>query len=394
MSPCKILLLLSTVAGAAYSQSPICYTSAAVVPTARAEGEAEQTGDIVLSCTGGTAGAATFIQVAVDLTINLTSRTFATTPVTSEALLLIDDPSPDAVDMSNGFPYNGQVLGKPGVAAGVTGSGNVYLGEPASATSVSWSGVPFVAPGPNAERTLRIANVRINAASVPIVSGPALVYATVTSTLPVNNPNPIVAIAAPGLIFSAAISAPSTATLTFAESFATAFQIRILNGPGGPFTSSRQDIPGEVYYSESHFTPCFDYGNCATPPSSAIGLANTGTLLLGRITGLGTAAAFLSVPNQVTSAPGTEVYLMAGGEPVTSPGNTSLPVTHGTIEFVYEVGVENASAIDSLPIAVTLLDSTGAPLSFPANTVFAGYLGPLNSTGTASQSAPEPRFVQ
>ena len=95
----------------------------------RAEGLAEPVGDIVVSCTGGTPGPSSPIQITVELNANLTSRILNTASSASEALLLFDEPQPDQVNMSNGFPYNGQVLGTPGIAAGASGSGNIYPGR-------------------------------------------------------------------------------------------------------------------------------------------------------------------------------------------------------------------------------------------------------------------------
>jgi hypothetical protein len=80
MRPFNVAIFVSSVAAAAYAQTLECV------------------------CSGGT--------------------TSASTP-----MLLIDDPQPDAINMSNGFSYNGQVLGTPYVAAGAPGSGNVYQAE-------------------------------------------------------------------------------------------------------------------------------------------------------------------------------------------------------------------------------------------------------------------------
>jgi hypothetical protein len=60
---------------------------------------------------------------------------------------------------------------------------------------------------------------------------------------------------------------------------------------------------------------------------------------------------------------------------------------------LYEVTAGNPSAIDLLTIPATLLDSTGASLPFPSQAVFTGQLAPVNDTGTASPTAPEPRFA-
>jgi hypothetical protein len=61
----------------------------------RPEGEAERVAPFVVVCTGGIASASVPIDITVTLNTNLTSLTFATDPVTSEALLLIDFPDPN-----------------------------------------------------------------------------------------------------------------------------------------------------------------------------------------------------------------------------------------------------------------------------------------------------------
>jgi hypothetical protein len=374
------------------SASMICQVSTPVVPTVRAEGLAERLGDIILICGGGATGPSTPVDVTVTLGANLTSRTYGIPAVGSEALLLIDDPDPDQINVTNGFQYNGQVLGTPGVAAGAPGSGNVYMGVQSSANSVTWTGVPFVPPGAGT-RVLRIVNLRANATMVPPL-GPSLnpIYASISTNVPVTTPSAFVGFTSAGLVFSSAFASASTVNLNFQEGFPAAFLPRIY-APVSPFSYARQDIPGEVYYSESQFTPCFSNSNCSSPPDSSIGFANTGTELLAQFTGLGAQAASLSVPNQISDGIGAEAYLIVGGQPVMSTGNTSLPVANGSVSVLYEIATDNPSAFDTLTIPATLLDVSGAPSAFPPQAVFAGQLAPVSNTGTASPDAPEPRFV-
>jgi len=207
---------------------------------------------------------------------------------------------------------------------------------------MTWSGIPFVAPGTSGTRIIRIVNLRANATTVPAL---ASITASVSSDLPVTNPAPIVAISVQGLTFSSALSSPSTVSLTFTENFAQAFLERVENTSTNPFALSRQDLPGVVYGTESQFMPCFNYGNCATtPPSSTIGLADSGTMLLAKLAGLGAKAASLSVPNQINDSligpVYTEAYLIVNGKPVLNSGNTSLPVTGGSVDVLYEVTSE------------------------------------------------------
>jgi hypothetical protein len=381
---------------------PTC-TAAAVAPFARAEGEAEPVGDVVLTCTGGTppSGPSPLFNISLTLSTNLTSRTFTTTPVTSEALLLIDEPQPGVNNFSNGFLYSGQVLGTSGVAAGSSGSGNVYQGQPTSANSVTWVGVPFVAPGAST-RILRLTNIRADATAV--TGSPGQIYAFVSvspSTIfSITNSQLEVASVASGLAFSATTSS-ITANLTFQEGFSTAFRTRIDNTTTGPFTMALQDIPGTIYCSESQFTPCFSGANCSSPPAGPLGLATTGTLLRARLEGLGTAAASLSVPNRVFANTGLlAAYLIVGGKPVTGLGRTSLSISSGTLDVRYGVAATSPYAgggdcgnIDTFTIPAALFDSSGAPLAFPPTAVFKGNLAPVDSLTTASPTAPRPRFV-
>jgi hypothetical protein len=394
MSIFKTVLLLSVVAVTAYAQGLECTADAAVVPTARSEGEAEPVGDVFLVCSGGTPAASTAINITLTLNTNITGLALGADSAKSEALLLIDDPSPDAVNLSNGFSYNGEVLGTPYVAAGAPGSGNVYLADQTSATSVTWYGVPFVAPGPSASRTLRLTDIRANATMLASTGGLTPVMASLTSVIPIGNPSQIlVALGYPGLAFAATLPQPGTANLTFTENFAGAFRERVLPGTG-PFTAVRQDIPGELYNTESQLTPCFTYGDCTTPPAAGIGLATNGTMLLARMTNLGTAAASVSVPNQVVSAVGQlTAYLIVDGKPVEAAGSTSLAVTGASLNVLYEVTGSDAFSIDNFTIPAVLFNSSGASIAYPASAMFNGYLAPIDSTPTASATAPRPRFA-
>jgi hypothetical protein len=219
------------------------------------------------------------------------------------------------------------------------------------------------------------------------------VSAIFSASGPLTNPNPIVAFAAPGLIFSTAFTSSSTVNLTFTENFVNTFRPRILSASTGPFSMARQDMPGNFYGTESQFTPCFTTANCSSPPISLIGLADSGTLLLTQITGLGVSAAFLNVPNQATNIVGGTAYLLVAGKPMTNAGTTSVPVVNGAVQLLYDIGWANPTTIDSFTIPATLLDSSGMPLPFPSQAAFAGQLAPVNSTATASSTAPEPRFA-
>ena len=103
--------LFAAIAGAQIGPgSPMyCYDNVTATPVLRAEGLTEATGDITLSCTGGTAPASGSSLPLVDITIvystTVTSRLIPTagSNATSEALLLIDEPG-------SGLPGYGQSL--------------------------------------------------------------------------------------------------------------------------------------------------------------------------------------------------------------------------------------------------------------------------------------------
>ena len=144
----------------------------------------KRTGDITLSCTGGTPPASGSSLPLVNITIiystNVTSRLIPTpgSNATSEALLLIDEPG-------SGLPGYGQSLPQilcttplTGCAAAVgavpgptlntavvpgrsTPAPNVYLGI-VSGNAVTFYGVPVLLPGAGAPRIFRITNVRLS----------------------------------------------------------------------------------------------------------------------------------------------------------------------------------------------------------------------------------------
>ena len=143
-----------------------CTSNVAVTPTLRAEGFTEQTGDIVLSCTGGTPTATGF---SIPLgTVTLTLNTPITSRITgpngaSDALLLIDEPN----TASNSAPF---VVVSAGQTVNFVGGpnplaqGNTFQGRQTSVNTVTWVGIPILPPATaGASRIYRITNVRANA---------------------------------------------------------------------------------------------------------------------------------------------------------------------------------------------------------------------------------------
>jgi hypothetical protein len=213
------------------------------------------------------------------------------------------------------------------------------------------------------------------------------IFASFSATISIGNATQLlVGLVFPGLTFGAAVSGADTATLTFQENYSTAFGIRIIPKTG-PFTLTRQDIPGEVYITESQFTPCFSFGHCSTPPSGPIGLATSGTQLLSRMKKLGSAAASVSVPNFVVSSSGQlAAYLIVDGKPAGGAGNSSVTVTAGSVDILYEVAEYNGSG------GGYTIDTFTVPAALPARR----WRTPRRpySTATSRPSTPRTRPVQ
>jgi hypothetical protein len=203
--------------------SVICNTAPTNNPTIRAEGLAEQVGDFIIVCTGGTPTpfGQPIPQVAISLQLNanITSRLLGGGYI--DALLTIDEPfpatgtahqAPFAIYQPAGSPtgqnvcfsnsvgslsspancnaLNGTFNSGPGnIAPGGTqgnfsgspydpsnpiasaqdpgGVSNVFVAHQVSGSQVVWYGVPIDAPGTAGTRVLRMTNIRANASLVP-----------------------------------------------------------------------------------------------------------------------------------------------------------------------------------------------------------------------------------
>jgi hypothetical protein len=366
----------------------------------RAGGEAERLSDVFFDCTSPSP-ISTLLNIEIFLNVNATSHITNASTLESDALLLIDEPKPGVPNVSNGFPYMGQVHGKLGVLAGAAGSGNVYQGTVVG-NRVEWVGVPYVGPG---QRLLRFTNLRGDA---ELLQATAHINATVSVGAPVQvivSPQTAdVAIILDGLTFTSGSPSTGILDLTFLEQFAGAFRKRIENTTAGPLTSAHQDIPasfvGGFYCTESIFTPEF---SALTP--GALGSADTGTRLLAKISKLPPGVHMLVVPNEVTSANGALVAhrvhppfgaAFEGGTVSTAGGNSHVTVQNHAAELLYEVtaaapfkGIDGCNMIDSFKIQTTTVNSL--PLG---SVVAAGHLAPIDPTPTASHTAPAPRFAQ
>ena len=392
-----------------------CSVNTTVTPTLRNEGFTEQVGDIVITCTGGAPVPLNQPVPTADITVffnapAVTSRLLASNG-TSDALLLIDEPQGLEVGYGPSLPQiacgignsltgagpNGcvQSVGTVGGTAGVAVQGtggtsgiagaNVFNGV-ASGQSVTFFGIPVLPPvTAGISRVFRITNVRVNAngAGGGVAGGPGQVNASISispfSSLPITNPNPIVAFINPSLktAVSGAGSFPQcnattafSGFLQYTEQFPTAFKTRV-DGQKGAATNNftnvvTQNTPGLAYNSESGLilNGAGTVGNVneTTTGGFTAGLADYGTRLK---------AIFSNIPTGVT------VYVSTVN--VTGNANLFAPVTGAPSATGSPFGTTTASSYAVLLTSETASDSAGSLPIATATTSF--------NNGSATNSA-------
>jgi hypothetical protein len=439
-----IVAMFAATASAQVGPALTCTANAGVPPLLRAEGLTELVGDVVINCTGGTAGQPVTANWQIFLNTNITSRLIGGSSSNSEALLLLDEPN----SASNPTP--------------ATLGANAFRATRVTDNAVTWLGVPFLAPGTQT-RVVRITNVRANTSQLlppgstaTLVPPQVVEYISVSGSqsIALNNPQQIVGFVqnglgfdirncaggddpAPGTRFLQCVGqnprifadptrgASSTNTpegaqiaVRFRENFATAFKPRVR-------TDQRPSIPGIAYNTESGFLL-----STASGTDSEIGAATNATRLAARFTNLPQGATVRVSLNQVT---GSTTTVAVTGDPVTDGpvaaqlivgtdvnGNggtvasqsgtttcdineTTIPVATlspvgGTAMAVLEITAANPFATENLVFAVEV--------SFAANTLnnlpglgtasVSGNFAPFytSPTGTTmSSSLPVPRFV-
>jgi len=216
---------------------------------------------------------------------------------------------------------------------------NVFQGV-VNGNSVTFFGVPVLAPVTSGiNRVFRITNIRANATTLSggSAAGATPVVASIStsnaSTLPITNPTPTVGFVLGGLSTSASSATnfnqcqsktkSSVTTLTFSENFGTAFKTRVAaqtnqtNAAQGTNTGpapSFQNIPGQIYNSESNFV----FPN--TVGGQTAGLADFGTRLKATFNNVPTGVRlFVSVNNVINGVtPQPAPTFVVGGTTQTS----------------------------------------------------------------------------
>jgi len=432
-----LVLVLGSAVPASAQHGLVCGASAAVAPTLRHEGFTELVGDILLTCTGAPGSTATPLGTPVaqaNITVNvgapITSRVL-TAPVT-EALLLVDDPSPSNQDPCLN-PINPaiacQVLGdgvggsfntstKYNVFQGITGLG----GPGPSATTITFLGVPVDPPAtPGWVRTYRITNIRVDATGIG-VGVPLEAYVTSSSSTSINitaqqaqavvgfatlglqqditGQPPVVATVTPAASFLECFGSPmvQVGTATFTEAFASAFKIKTqLSGP--------QNTPGIVYNSESGLevsindqtTGIADTGTRLmieinnVPPGAVVYVDNwaQSTAAVGPCSGEGLTytCALLSDATLVPS--NNSSPLDAGGNTITKVIDNSTGSANASGTVVWEVTNANPVAIDSLVFRIwASFAGQSSNTSLSTTTTGVGGFSPQATSAVAGESIP------
>jgi len=376
-----------------------CIATAGVPPIARAEGVAEEVGQVIINCTGGASTPSGLniptINVQIFLNTNVTSRLLDSTGTRSEALLLIDEPQPAEQIEAAGVPNTAIYQG---TGTGIYKNGahpTVFGAQQASPNSLVWLNIPFDPPGTSGNRVLRLVNVRANAnqlgVGASLIPNQISMFISIsgTASLSLSNPQMTVAYVQKGMKFAAGTAAtynqcePGTKSYTigFTELFGTAFRHQRSVGD--------QNIPGSIYNTESMF-----YSQAfATVGAPWAGLATQGTRLSARFSGV-PANVTITVPLTLSSPGGDSAILLGAGVNGSTANATTgaVTLTAGAGAAVYEVIASNPGAISTLS-GTGSVAFTANPLPGLGAATVAGNYAPIATTLTASTEAA-PRFVE
>jgi uncharacterized protein (TIGR03437 family) len=368
--------------GFAHAAALTC-SPAASLPVLHAEGYAERLGDIVITCSGGQAGAAITGNLNLFLSVNDTNRILP--DGTLDAMLTVDN---------SGTPNPSNV--------------NAVLTSPASP---AWNGLSFTL-SPTGTVTLRISNLRGNATQTSgmFISG----YIAFTGGGTVALTNTQLILGAPqtslfstssSVLFCPASGSPLPGAITFAnlvaqqtlfntervtEGFPAAFAPKSDPSNANADTGTRLIVSYSGFPSVAHlFVPDFIAGSDADTPTAAGDLGvpasggqytpGKGELLLARVNGA-----------DANGVGGT----LVGSAPVSTTKFTSvteLALTGGAGYAVYEVVDANPAVRETAQIP-TWLGAVPFSADNTLQTSQTVFLAPVSDAGTASATAPIPRF--
>lgn len=381
-----------------------CSTSVAgTPPVVRAEGHAEKAGDILLTCTGGVptqaGNSVPTLNFTIFLNTNITSKETSSGSF-SEALLLIDEPNaasgqsshpilncgntgaPDnsgsCTTLSTGNPattYDGTVNGylgglcdgaggRPAPNSLGCGRPNVFqaqqgsLQNPGEANSIVFANVPLDPPGQTLTRTIRITNIRADAAALgtglynsgQITANIAVNGAT---SISINNPQMAVAFIAPGMTASVVGSPGVSSPIRLLEGSSGAWKTKNLSFTVGDHNGT----PGNAVLQSGSFSYT---GGLNYPADAAQNVANAN---------FGTESGF-QWQNNAQNAPPSPNPPLGFGLPAAIGGGFPLQSAGATNSGINQAGVADSGTrvmlrFGNVPAGGIRSGSAGS-VSFPA----------------------------
>ncbi len=344
----------------------------------RAEGLTERLGDVILQCSGSTPGTVFSGNLTLFLPVSVTNRVDANNQ-TRDAMV--------SVDLGGGFVPTA-------IAGQVSGNG------------ISFSGISYTTPA-SGNINLKISNVRAAMNQLGYTSAvPAPITASLSTNLLVDQSQLVLAYSQPGFLASQTDSQiscygspmPDTVDLpnlfaagtAFAstrvtEGFASAFDTRA----SGADTGTRFLVKFSGFPATTRlFIPDAVAGSDATQPTSggdlnlpqAVGkyTPGSGTLVLVRVQNA-----------DATGAGGLMVTAPQGAGPVTLSSVSEVILTGGAGYAVYEVADTNPLVQETAQFPTFIALPRLTPPAVAQETI---NLAPVSSVGTASATAPVPRF--
>lgn len=394
----------------------------AVPPIVRAEGIAELVGDVVLTCTNVEFSTSEFTQyiqtnMSVSLTVNVTNNIdFGAGTDVVDAVMVINEnntTSPTSVSTFGGpdprftVPHYGTLIGNNRIEWNrvnfpVPGAPNVPGAAPMECTSFSAIDPTGCFPSVT---TLRFTSMRGNAAQLgvpdaatfPTTQIQAFVSITGPSTIPVNNNVLNVAVPIIGLLVDIdgpvtglqCVSDKVTVDINLEEGFATAFKTI-----GVPTFQ-----PGTTQWESGYYAPGSNNG----------GGASQGTRFMIRFFNVPDGVD-VSVPNSINNGsslfdrdalwiarvPGAATDGDGGSIPDGSDtGTYDVDISGGFGFVVYEVIDDNPFVTEDIDVAVCYEWEADTSNDSPAigSSQASATFAPISTVFTASDSEPEPRFV-
>ena len=403
-----------------------------VPPAIRKEGITEQVGDLLMNCPGFPGDNTQF---------NFQTNSNVAVFPGSNPLLMVNDPQPGKQILCQNLS---------GCPASV--GANIYKGQVTSSTQVTWFGVPVLATSANT--TLRITDVRVNAAQLGVPTSVAFVIdgqnAATFSPLTIPTAPQTVAFIQPGLVigstntvlqqcnnlnvggggsggnfFSGSGVGIATTNVNVREGFAQSFKRRDVAIWTGGLTvplPQPQNIPGYAYNTESGF-----YDPTLFTAAPTTGLADFGTRIRITFNNIGAGVnLFVPVVVPLTGgipppppspvAPGINfgalVLINTDANGVSAPGfmpiaptvtfsdqskgfqaGAEIQVNNGTATAVYEVVNSDAGAIESanVPVGVAFVSNVAQNLPTPGQATVNVSFAPIQTTNNGN--ATTPRFT-